>query len=74
MNLLLAMIAADKLQAEEQFDGAALRVTTLVDYLLYATDITGILGVTAPFLRIFFTEPKLLWSMIAVPATVAQFR
>ncbi len=71
---MLKTIAADKMQAEKQFGGAALRVSTLVDYLPYVTDIAGILGVTPPFLRILLTEPKLLWSMFAGPATVAQFR
>ena len=73
-HTMLKTIAADKRQAEQQFGGAALRVSTLVDYLPYVTDIAGILGVTPPFLRILFTEPSLLWSMFAGPATVAQFR
>ncbi len=71
---MLKTIAADKMQAEKQFGGAALRVSTLVDYLPYVTDIAGILGVTPPFLKILFSDPRLLWSMFAGPATVAQFR
>ena len=71
---MLQAIADDTAQQQAQFHGAALRVSTLVDYTIYVNDLADQLGASPPWVKLLLTDWLLLQRVLLGPHVVAQFR
>ncbi|CAF1041610.1 unnamed protein product, partial [Didymodactylos carnosus] len=50
------------------------RITSLTDYLIYSDDLSRTIGCRPNFIKIFFTEPKLLLKLMCGPLMNAHYR
>ncbi|CAM9432952.1 unnamed protein product [Discosporangium mesarthrocarpum] len=67
---------ADEDQAdwEWRFGYDAKRITGLVDFALYCDDLGALIGASPPLWKIFFSKPKLWFSIMFGPFTMHQYR
>ncbi|CAM9408227.1 unnamed protein product [Choristocarpus tenellus] len=64
----------DQSEWEWRFGYDALRVKGLVDFQVYTDDLASIMGSLPPLKKIFFSKPKLWFSIMFGPFTMHQYR